>query len=62
MFSFAENIFCQGKKFFFSDFSVFMEPENGKTESVNENENKENKNVHMSLKNTFCNKNRRTQK
>ena len=25
--------------------SVFMEPENGKTESVNENENKENKNV-----------------
>ena len=27
------------------DFSVFMKPENGKTESVNENENKENKNV-----------------
>ena len=27
------------------DFSVFMEPENGKTESVNENESKENKNV-----------------
>ena len=32
-------------KIFFSDFSVFMEPENGKTERVNENENKENKSV-----------------
>ena len=31
------------KRFFV--ISVFMEPENGKTESVNENENKENKNV-----------------
>ena len=33
-----------------------MEPENGKTDNVNENENKENKNVQMSVKNTFCNK------
>ena len=32
------------KRFFV--ISVFMEPENGKTESVNENENKENKNVY----------------
>ena len=31
------------KRFFV--ISVFMEPENGKTESVNEIENKENKNV-----------------
>ena len=43
-FSFAENIFCSGKKIF-CDFFVFTEPENGKTESVNVNENKENKNV-----------------
>ena len=42
--SFAKIIFCKGKKSF-CDFSVFMEPENGKTESVNKNENKENKNV-----------------
>ena len=38
-FSFAEIIFCKGKKIF-CDFSFFMEPENGKTKSVNENENK----------------------
>ena len=39
-FSFAEIIFCHSKKSF-SDLSVFMEPENLKTESVNENENKD---------------------
>ena len=37
IFRHINNIFC--------DFSVAMELENKKTESVNENENKENKNV-----------------
>ena len=45
----------------FCEFSVGMELENAKTESVNENENKENKNVDE-FKNIFFNKNRQTQK
>ena len=40
----SQNIFPGSKKIF-CDFSVGMELENEKTESVNENENKENKNV-----------------
>ena len=40
----SQNIFCNGKKNFW-DFFVGMELENEKTESVNENENKEKKNV-----------------
>ena len=40
----SQNISRDSKKIF-CDFSVGMELENAKTESVNENENKENKNV-----------------
>ena len=40
----SQNIFRDSKKIF-CDFSVGMELENVKTESVNDNENKENKNV-----------------
>ena len=40
----SKNIFRDSKKIF-GDFSVGMELENGKTQRVNENENKENKNV-----------------
>ena len=43
-FSFAKFFFSDRKKIF-RDFSVGMELENEKTESINENENKENKNV-----------------
>ena len=39
------KLFSANTKHIFCDFSVFEEPENVKTESVNENENKENKNV-----------------
>ena len=38
----SPKLFSAKVKRFFCDFSVFMEPENGKTESVNEKENKEN--------------------
>ena len=44
VFFLLQNIFCDSKEIF-CDFSVRMELENKKTESVNENENKENKNV-----------------
>ena len=43
----SQNIFCDSKKIF-CDFSIGhigMELENEKTESINENENKENKSV-----------------
>ena len=40
----SQNVFRDGKKIF-CDSSVGVELENEKTESVNENENKENKNV-----------------
>ena len=40
----SQNIFRDSKNIFW-DFSVGMELENEKTESVNENENKENKDV-----------------
>ena len=39
-----------------------MEPENGKTESINENKNKENKNVDEFKKICFATKTRQTQK
>ena len=39
------NIFRESKNIF-RDFSVGMEQENEKTESVNENKNKENRSVH----------------
>ena len=39
----SQNIFCDSKKIFY-DFSVRIELQNEKTESVNENKNKENKN------------------
>ena len=41
----SPKLFSAAVKRFFV-ISVFMEPENGKTESVNQNENKENKNVY----------------
>ena len=40
----SQNSFRDSKKIF-CDFSVWLELENEKTESVNKNENKENKNV-----------------
>ena len=55
-FSFAEIIFCQGKRIF-CDFSVFMEPEKASARM----KTKKTKML-MSFKNTFCNKNRQTQK
>ena len=39
-----QNIFCDSIKIFY-DFPVGMELENERTKSVNENENKENKDV-----------------
>ena len=39
----SQNIFCDSKKIFY-DFSVRIELQNEKTEIVNENKNKENKN------------------
>ena len=39
----SQNIFSDSKKIFY-DFSVRMQLQNEKTESVNENKNKENKN------------------
>ena len=55
-FSFAEIIFCQGKKIF-CVFSVFMQPAKASTRM----KTKKTKML-MSFKNTFCNKNRQTQK
>ena len=45
MFS-SQKMFSAKVKRFFSDFSFFKEPENGKTEIVNESESKENINVY----------------
>ena len=54
----SQNIFRDSKKIFCDfEFSVGMKLENEKTESVNENQNKEFKML-MSFKNTFCKKNR----
>ena len=55
-FSFAEIIFCQGKKMF-CVFSVFMEPEKASTRI----KTKKTKML-ISFKTTFCDKNRQTQK
>ena len=54
--SFAEIIFCQGRKIF-CVFSVFMEPEKASTRM----KTKKTKML-MSFKDTFCNKNRQTLK
>ena len=57
----SQNIFC-GSGSILCDFSVRMELEHITTESVNENENKENKKlIKMNFKNTFCNKYWQTQ-
>ena len=42
----SQNNFC-GSERILCDFSVWMELEHNKTESVNENENKENKNINV---------------
>ena len=41
----SSKLFSAKVRRFFRDFSVFIGPENGKIESVNENENKGNKTV-----------------
>ena len=54
-----QNIFCDSKDIL-CDFSVGMEVENEKTESVNENENKGNKNFNE-FQEYNCSKNWKTQ-
>ena len=54
--SFAEIIFCQGKKIF-CDFSVFIEQEKASTRMKTMKTK-----MLTGFKNKFCNKNRQTQK